>query len=309
MATRTPLFNRVQPGGVFTISDVIQHPGDIWWVNSATGTDGAGYGQNPDAPCATIDYAYNLATASQGDVIYVMPGHEETILNATTLVPDKAGISIIGLGRGSNRPIINFNHANAKLIFSGANQRMSNMVLNATITGVVLGVDITAADVEIDNCHFTWETTASEFLKTIAVTSVARAYIHDNVFDTEEGCGATDCIYIVAADDARIERNVFRGTWSAAVILGASTLSARVVIKDNVIYNSDTSNYNGIDPGAVATTGIVANNTVTALYATAVAKVIRKANLTWHDNTFANAVSKAASGQKHAASIPATSSS
>ena len=100
MATRTPLFNRTQPGGVFTISDVVAHPGDIWWVCSTTGVDAAGYGQNPDAPCATINYAYDLATAAQSDVIYVMPGHEETLLNATTLVPDKAGISIIGLGRG-----------------------------------------------------------------------------------------------------------------------------------------------------------------------------------------------------------------
>ena len=49
---------RHQPGGVFTIDDLEQHPGDILFVNNtATAATGAtGYGQNPDAPFATLDY-------------------------------------------------------------------------------------------------------------------------------------------------------------------------------------------------------------------------------------------------------------
>ena len=174
MATRTPLFNRVQPGGVFTISDVVNHPGDIWWVDSATGVDGAGYGQNPDAPCATWNYAYDLATAAKGDVIYLMPGHEETIINATTIVPDKAGISTIGLGRGMNRPIINFTNTASKIIVSGANQRISNVIFNAAISAVVLGVTVTGHDVELDNCLWTWETTASDFVIALSVVAADR---------------------------------------------------------------------------------------------------------------------------------------
>ena len=72
MASRTALFSRKQSGGVFTISDLRQHPGDIWFVDAGSGTDGDGYGQNPDAPFATLDYAVGKCTASQGDVIYLM---------------------------------------------------------------------------------------------------------------------------------------------------------------------------------------------------------------------------------------------
>jgi hypothetical protein len=297
MANRTPLFNRVQPGGVFTISDVVNHPGDIWWVDYTTGVDGAGYGQNPDAPCKTINYAYDLATASKGDVIYVMPGHEETIMNATTLVADKAGISIIGLGRGMNRPIINFGHTTSQIIVSGASQRFSNLVFNATVTGVVLGIAVAAHDFELDNCYITWETTASEFVSAVSVALFDRFNIHDNVFDSEPAGGAASAISLNDTNDGIIARNVFRGFWTASAILGVTVLSARLLILDNVIYNSVTTVYGGIDLGALASTGIVKGNTITALYATAVAKTIRTTTtttMTWHENSVANAVAERA---------------
>jgi len=31
---RTALFSRNQPGGVFTINDLVNHPGNIWFVDS-----------------------------------------------------------------------------------------------------------------------------------------------------------------------------------------------------------------------------------------------------------------------------------
>ena len=55
MSNRTALFSRHQPGGVWTIENLVEHPGNVWFVNSADGTDGAGYGRNPDAPFATAD--------------------------------------------------------------------------------------------------------------------------------------------------------------------------------------------------------------------------------------------------------------
>ena len=52
MGTRTALFSRDQPGGVFSIQDMLEHPGDIWFVDSnatTTGADSVGYGKSPDA--------------------------------------------------------------------------------------------------------------------------------------------------------------------------------------------------------------------------------------------------------------------
>jgi len=102
--SRTGLYVRKQPGGVFDITDIQNHPGNVFFVHSGTGTDGAGYGQNPDAPTATLDYAIGLCTASKGDVIYVLPGHAESFAATEGFDADMAGIKIIGLGWGNNRP-------------------------------------------------------------------------------------------------------------------------------------------------------------------------------------------------------------
>jgi hypothetical protein len=307
MANRTPLFNRVQPGGVFTISDVVNHPGDIWWVNSATGVDAAGYGQNPDMPVATINYAIGLATASKGDVIYIMPGHLETIINATTIVPNKAGISFIGLGRGANRPIIDYNHANAKVIASAASCRFSNLIFRATITDVVLGLEVTGSDVEVDNCLFTATDAADEFITTVLVSTCSRFNFHDNVVETKvAAAGKTRCFVLTAAEAATFQRNVIRGNWSDAIFFGLTTASTRLTILDNIIYQADTSNYNVFDAAGLATTGIFAGNCVTALYsqAASVAKLNRltTSQMTFHKNSWSQTVL-----HRGTSAVPATS--
>ena len=97
----TKLFGRNQPGGLFSIVDREDFPtGTIWWVGStvATCSDAAGFGQNPDAPFATLAYAVGTACAA-GDTIFLLPGHAEALIAATTLDMDLAGVTVIGLGR------------------------------------------------------------------------------------------------------------------------------------------------------------------------------------------------------------------
>ena len=311
MANRTALFNRVQPGGVFTITDIEQHPGDVWFVHSSTGTDAAGYGQNPDSPCATLDYAIGLATASQGDVIYVLPGHNESLTAGTSCVVDKIGLSIIGLGRGANRPIFDYDNTAATIELDAASCRLSNVILRASVSATVVAINVDAHDCEIDNVYFTYEDTGDEFITCIDVNAFDRCNIHDNVFETETGAAqSTEAIHLVDTNEVIIRNNIFRGTWSDAVIFNETTLSARLMILDNVIYNSDNSVYNAIDTGTLSTTGIVANNYITSLYnqAGALAKLVRIGDLTWHRNTFANDVSEKAVGDKDTTLIPATSS-
>jgi hypothetical protein len=60
---RTALFSRKQSGGMYDISNLEKHPGDVFFVHSVTGSDAAGYGFNPDSPVATVDYAINMCTA------------------------------------------------------------------------------------------------------------------------------------------------------------------------------------------------------------------------------------------------------
>ena len=121
----TKLFGRHQPGGVFSIIDRGAFPsGSVFWVDSgnSAASDSAGFGQNPDAPFATIDYAIGKCTASAGDVIFVMPGHTENLTLATSCAVDVVGVSIIGLGSGTLMPTLSTTAAAGCVAISASSQ-------------------------------------------------------------------------------------------------------------------------------------------------------------------------------------------
>src|SRR5262245_10372234 len=102
-------------------------------------------------PFSTIDYAIGRCTASKGDVIFVMPGHAETVTAAITL--DVAGVSIIGLGRGRNRPSHTPRGAIDAIVVSAANCWIENLrILGAT--SCTAHLNIRAADLTVVNCYF-----------------------------------------------------------------------------------------------------------------------------------------------------------
>ena len=277
-------------------------PNNVYFVNSVTGTNDASRGSK-DQPLASIDYAVGLCTASKGDVILALPGHVETIGGAAALAVDVAGVSIIGLGTGKNRPVLDFTNTAGTVSMAAANTLLANMVVKANVSAVVIGIDVNAADVELAQLFFTYDATGDDFLTIVDCTTVDRTYIHDCVFESENAVGGTEAINLTATNDTVIENNVFRGNWSDAIIQVTTTLCARLIIRGNIGYNSDTGVYNGIDTGTLSTTGVVANNTITALYATAVAKIYRDGDLTSHNNFWCNEVSERAS-----TILPATSS-
>lgn len=168
-AARSPLYYQKTPGGLPAIVDVSKFSGNIFYVDSATGTDGAGYGSHPDKPVATIDYAIGLCTANQGDVILVMPGHDETLTAAITC--DKAGVQIISVGQGADR---------AQL----------------TVNGAIDGVTITADDVTLDGLYFNESTDSATSNINIAAARATLRHIHMDLGATD-----IDAITITAAGE------------------------------------------------------------------------------------------------------------
>lgn len=287
----------------------ITHPGKIFWVgNSATLLKGEKAASNGNKgtfldPFSTIDYAVGQCVASRGDIIMVRPNHTETISAAGSLTVDIAGIGIFGLGRGTNRPVLDFTATAGTIEMDAANTRLSNFILKANVSAVVVAINVDADNVELDNLMFTFDATGDDFITMMDIDAFDYAYVHDCVFTTEIAAGSDEAIRLDDSLWSRIEGNIFNGQWAVAAIVNEGALCANLTIKDNVIHNSDTSVYNGIDFGSLSSTGIVANNRITALYATAVAKVIRTGDMTWHGNTVANAVSERA-----VSTLPATSS-
>lgn len=264
MATgaKTELFVRNQPGGMFIVNNEAFTTGDIFFVHSGTGTDGVGYGRNPDAPCATIDYAIGLCTADKGDRIYVMPGHAETISAAGAIDCDVAGISIIGLGNGTNRPTITAGTANTVDIdIDAANVTIENIRFISNFLDIAALIDVNADDFTLRKCEFT---EAGANLNSKIIVQDAAAGGSDRITIENCKCIATDStnthfVNFAGTGDGHIVRNnILIGDWGTMCIGGAGVIT-NCVITDNVISNAATDNDSCINLAATAT-GIVMRN-------------------------------------------------
>ena len=238
----------------------------------------------------TIDAAIGECTENAGDVILVAPGHTEDIAAATSLVVDVAGVSIIGLGTGSNRPELNFSATAGSVEMDAANTRLSNLILKADVSAVVVGVNVDADNVQIDNCLFTYNATGDDFITMIDVDGVNGAVIKDNVLKAEESAaGCDEAIRLDDCDDVTIEGNHITGDFTDGAIIGEGAAGSNLVIKDNTIYNADTTAGFLVDLN-VAFTGLFVGNRMGTLFTTAPETAVDPGSLLSVENYVANAV-------------------
>lgn len=238
---------------------------------------------------STIDAALGGCTANAGDVILVAPGHTETISSATSLVVDVAGVSIIGMGVGGNRPELNFSATAGSVEMDAANCRLSNVILKADVSAVVVGVNVDAADVQIDNCTFTYNATGDDFVTMIDIDAVDGARLLNNEFIAEDAAGCAEAVRLDACNNVVIAGNHIYGDFTDSAIVGEGALGRNLRIQGNTIYNSDTTAGNTIDLN-VAFTGIIAGNHIGTLFATAPETAFDPGSCLCLENYVANAV-------------------
>lgn len=276
---KTELFVRKQKGGMFAVINEAVTTGNIFFVDSGTGVNGAGYGQNPDAPVATIDYAVGLCTANNGDIIYVMPGHTETI-TGTDITVDVAGVSIIGRGTGSDKPWIKHNHADAEVSIAADNVTWQGIRHSADVTGVKVAIEIEDGIdyCTVKECVFdVVTTTTDEFLVTIRTNDASNnALIENNYIDMGLG-GAVAAISFTKDTDSTIVRgNIIMGDYSTACINGITTLSTKLLIEKNLLVNGGSGDL-GTEPAielVTQSTGIIRYNDIVSDLATLAASVV-----------------------------------
>jgi hypothetical protein len=161
-------------------------PGRVFWVdNSSTAKPGCvgGANGNPgtfNRPLSTIDYAIGLCTANAGDIIMVKPGHAETIDSATDIVMDVAGIAIVGMGSGSNRPTLTFSTAaTANIPVTAANMSIQNFLFKANFADVASVFTATSTntptDLSIENCEFRDGSSILNFLTIVTGNATANS--------------------------------------------------------------------------------------------------------------------------------------
>lgn len=125
----------------------------------------------------TVKLALASCVASRGDVIFVLPGHTESITSATDLALNIAGVAIIGLGRGSLRPTFTYTTAaTANIPVSVANVAVRNCIFIANFADITSAFTTTAApEFSIRNCEFRDTDATHNFLALVTTTVTVNA--------------------------------------------------------------------------------------------------------------------------------------
>jgi hypothetical protein len=259
---RTALFVRKQSGGMFSVEDQALGTGERFFVHSGTGTNSVNGGRNPDAPLASIDYAVGLCTADKGDIIYVMPGHAETVSAAAGLDLDVAGIRIIGIGSGSLQPTVTLDTADtADVDIDAANITVENIHFRANFADIAAAIDVNADDFTLRRCRFSDVASAMNaliWIQDAAAGASDRITIEDCVVKAIDAAN-THFINLAGTGDGHIiQRNILYGDWGTMAIGGAGVVT-NITVVENYINNIATTNDAAISLAAT-TTGIVANN-------------------------------------------------
>lgn len=274
------------------------YPGKVFWVSNAStvlqGQRGGSDGNKGtyDSPFGTLDYAVGQCTASRGDVIFVKPGHAETISSATALALDVAGIAIIGLGTGSLRPTFTLDTATTATIgVSAANIAVKNCIFTANFADIVsVFTTTTAKYFTLEGCYIKATATNMNFL---------------NVIDTNATTADTDGLAVLGNKwiepdlatlsmvnmdgtnaDVRIEENFVslgvNNNKAALLTIATGKICTNMQMLGNRVFRLNTDTATG---GILAHTdgstnsGIVANNI--AQHADTAAEILVTASAGW----------------------------
>jgi len=228
------------------------HPGEVFWVNNSSSAlaKGAVGGSNGNdgsyrRPFGTVDYAVGKCTANRGDIIFVMPGHAETIA-AAGIDADVAGIAIVGLGRGSNKPTLTFSATSSDVDIDAANVLFSGFRCVSSVDSLVHFIDVNEDNATIDNCEFvTGSATEALCFINLATTKDGLTVANSKFLQPTDpdGTGAavnTGGIYLVDSEDTLVENCTFRGQFESGIIHNKTTAAKGLVVRNCELSNELT---------------------------------------------------------------------
>lgn len=259
-----------------TLPEVVQFPGytlattggQVFYVDSGGVRDGT-TSYVADRLYTTLKAAMAVCRANRGDVIICLPQHSESITTTTTPT-FVAGVTVVGIGNGDERPTFNFTAQTSTFTINVANVRISNCIfdLEATAsTTVTKGFAISGAGVVIDRCQFTVASSATQLVATaIELASGAnRCTIAASKFYGTSNGGSTNIISVKAA----VARPVIQGNYfdcaTASTTLGLidfnTAAATGILVTGNEMRNSLTNATACISvTGAIAVTGLISYN-------------------------------------------------
>ena len=261
------------------------HPGKVFWVYNGTtglmpGQRGGSNGNKGDfnSPFSTLEYALSQCTADRGDVIFIKPGHAESVASATALNFDVAGVAVIGLGSGTKRPTFTFTTANTATIpVTADNMAIQNCKFVGNFLSIAAAFTLAAAaHFTIENCSFTDTSAILGFLSAVKTTvstnsdflTVADCYIKsDATTKSTAPIVVLNTMTGLTVTGSRVIQTVAQNNVSQLVSHAALVMTA-ALISDNDVHCVNTDTATGavlVSTTATTGSGIIKNNTVRAL--------------------------------------------
>lgn len=231
-------------GGVRTSYAVILPPGARSVYLRSTGPSQSDPPELQNTTIATtLAQALLQCRSGFGDVIYVLPGHTENVTTTPTFV---AGVKIIGVGHGSNRPVFRWTATTSQWAITVADVVISGLRLRLEgANGVVKAIVTTAAETAIESCDIEVASGATN-KATIALEFGAgstRGRVTGCRFRGTATHNVTDGIKIVSAvDGITIEncRMMFSAT-AANGLIHVTAAATNLTFSDLDLYNTHTA--------------------------------------------------------------------
>lgn len=266
--TLTAYPNGISSFGLPVIGGAFASSGKVFFVDSNTGSDSYD-GRDKDHPFKTLDYAVGQCTADKGDIIYCMPGHAETLAYDGAVNIDVAGVTVVGLGHGTDRPTFTFGTsttADFKLAAHGVT--IENLYFKAGLDALTGPIEVSSSDCRIINCEYKDTAGTYETIDVLVTTSNADGLLVDGFkyMDNNAGDAMQTIIRLSSGADGVTIRNSILWGWCQKANIECSTgllLVKRVLIDNNRLINYITSTApTCVLPGSSCNpaTGMISNN-------------------------------------------------
>lgn len=215
--------------------------GRVYWVgnsatllqgeNTAADTNLNGQGGSFLKPFSTISYAISQCAAGRGDYIIVREGHTATISGAAGIALNVSGVTLIGQGRGSNRPTINFTATSSTFTMSAANCAIHNILFTGGIDAIVSMIVVSAADCVIDGCELR-DVTGQMTLGILTTAGADRLKILNHKHKGDTIAGTNSAIALVGGDNIEITLDNVDGNFTVGGIDCKTTATTNLYVHD-----------------------------------------------------------------------------
>lgn len=224
---------------------------------------GVGYPDGTPIVFPTIAAAAAKCVADRGDSILIASNHDETVTTAGGITLSVNGVSLIGLGSGTDRPTITFTTAvAASMNVSGAEVTVKNVQFVCGIDAQTAMVNVTGTDANFINCEFdTNSGTVGAILGILTGATSDRVSVVNCRFlgpATNTGTTTTAQIQYESAVDLVIQGCYFTGKMTQAILNVTGTVLRGLIDNNRFVVATGTKAISV----AAASTPFITNNRI-----------------------------------------------